>query len=432
MSLLRHFRWTSVGVLSLALTAASVLAQERGRGSGPSAGGSASALLRRFQGPETVPVEVDQAYQQLDEKSLQDIPERKPKVFQAAEPVLTKLFRADPKLLENKFVASITVLAAGLDPEDEESRQQFEKRRDIESRIRNFDNPLSEFQPLIGQQQPLFSNSYGRSTERPISEYFQLLVESCPANQRPPGDVVAFLTSADCDRDVRLRGTPIVRQSPQGKSVGYPVGGWQFTIYAPTFEAAEQRAKAILKLLDGGLSRPIQRHLLKQGQAALAEAHKYEAEVAMVNETIRTAEAQLEKPSEITPDILSQLKAQKIMVAIELSGLSARVKACDAMLAKELPPGTLASIGDMKVKAEVERVGIKEKLDQINAFISEGDNRETVKAALLKAASAKIRASDNLSRRSSTAQWNAELIALYAPLQLDGNEIKISPLEWTN
>src|SRR2546422_8396245 len=39
---------------------------------------------------------------------------------------------------------------------------------------------------------------------------------------------------------------------------------------------------------------------------------------------LRAEEAKLEKPSEISTDILSQLKAQKVMVAVELAGLNAR------------------------------------------------------------------------------------------------------------
>ena len=55
-------------------------------------------------------------------------------------------------------------------------------------------------------------------------------------------------------------------------------------------------------------------------------------EVAKQGVTLRAEEEKLSKPSEISADILSQLKAQKVMVAVELAGLNWRVKACDEML----------------------------------------------------------------------------------------------------
>ena len=41
---------------------------------------------------------------------------------------------------------------------------------------------------------------------------------------------------------------------------------------------------------------------------------------------LKQEQEKLAKPSEISTDILSQLKAQKVMVAVELAGLNARVK----------------------------------------------------------------------------------------------------------
>ena len=152
------------------------------------------------------------------------------------------------------------------------------------------------------------------------------------------------------------------------------------------------------------------------------------------NEAIRVEQERLSKPSEITPDILSQLKAQKVMVAVELAGLIARVKACDEMLKepKKLEISTLQSISDMKVKAEIERVGIKEKLDQINTFIGEGDGREAATSRLAGAQTNKQGLQRSLSLQTSYARNFALLVELYAPLQLEANQVTVSPVEWTN
>ncbi|HZN36211.1 MAG TPA: hypothetical protein VFB80_20420, partial [Pirellulaceae bacterium] len=124
----------------------------------------------------------------------------------------------------------------------------------------------------------------------------------------------------------------------------------------------------------------------------------------------------------------------KVMVAVELAGLMARVKACDGMLKdpKRLEISTLQSISDMKVKAEIEFVGIKEKLDQINAFIGEGNDREAAASRLATAETNKARAQSRLASADNSALSYGELVLIYAPLQIEGNQIIISPIQWTN
>ena len=372
--------------------------------------------------PEKVSSEIQEVYKQLDEKSGQDPPKRDLRYKTETEPVKTKLFRADPKLLENKFVAKFGVMPAGLDLNDQESVTRLNARVEAERYVRYPD----EIRALVLWNRAYMFRSSSRASfeESPAQEeLFKLWADKCPPELRPAQRIIDFLTSEEGNRDViRSRSSP----SPSA------LARWQFTVYAPDAEAAQERAAAILQLLDCGLSRPMQRFALEQGKAALAEARQAESEVAAANKAIESERAKLAKPSEISDDILSQLKAQKIMVAIELSGLSARVKACDEMLVKPLPANTLASIGDMKVKAEIDRIGIKEKLDQINALIAEGDARQAASARLLTLTRAKQRAQSSLSSAQTTAAWYADIFALYAPFQLEGNQITISPIEWTN
>jgi hypothetical protein len=122
------------------------------------------------------------------------------------------------------------------------------------------------------------------------------------------------------------------------------------------------------------------------------------------------------------------------MQTVELAGLNARVKACDAMLAdpKRLEVSALQSISDMKVKAEIERVGIKEKLDQINVFIAEGDARKQAfnqQAALVRQRS---RLRDTIEGNVTMAQSRLDLAKHFGPLDLPGNEIAVGPIEWVS
>jgi hypothetical protein len=190
----------------------------------------------------------------------------------------------------------------------------------------------------------------------------------------------------------------------------------QYTMFAPTAEEAERRARAIVQLCDAGYSRPIQRQLLEKGQAVLADTRSKAAALPKFAAEIAGQEATLAKPSEITPDILSQLKAQKVMVAVELAGLNARVKACDAMLGepRKLEISTLQSISDMKVKAEIERVGIKDKLEQINVFIQEGDQRTAVQKRHLELVAKRDDLQAQIRSQVALASALADLISQYS------------------
>jgi hypothetical protein len=267
----------------------------------------------------------------------------------------------------------------------------------------------------------------GGRTKSKLSEQFKLYVEYSLPEDRPAAPMIEYLTSADCDRDIVRNWTVTVN------GVSYP-DGWTYKIYAPTAEAAEERAATLLQLIDGGMSRPMQRYFLDEGRKALEAAKKQYEEVAAKSAVIKAEEAKLAKPSEISSDILSQLKAQRVMVAVELAGLSARVKACDEMLKdpKKLEISALQSISDMKVKAEIERVGIKEKLDQINAYISEGDQRQTSRSSIESLTASRGSLSNQARRREGDAASFAALFEFYNPLPLVDDKIIVGPVEWTN
>jgi hypothetical protein len=262
-----------------------------------------------------------------------------------------------------------------------------------------------------------------------LSQQNKLFLEHCAAGEQSHAKAIDFLTSDTCNRDV-IRMT--LRQARPTESVNQE--GWTYTIYAPSAEDAEERAAALVHLVDCGVCRPMQQYFLAEGNKRIENSRKQYVEVAKQGAVLRAEEEKLSKPSEISADILSQLKAQKVMVAIELAGLSARVKACDEMLKdpKRLEISTLQSISDMKVKAEVERIGIKEKLDQINAFIGEGDNRQALRQRIGELRGTYDSAAGLAHAYEIEATMMSRLFDLYAPLPLKDNQISISPVEWTN
>jgi hypothetical protein len=382
--------------------------------------------------------EVEAKYKQMAEELRKPAPQRNYKV-ESGDLTKTKLFRADPKLLEKKVVAVFSLVthtrtsarsnppeySAALNIRQIDIRMASERGFGAGEGLSKYPDDLVRL--ISWNDRPLFvTGGYGSDREAvSIANHFQHLLDKCVDANRPADAMIQFLTSADCERDV----TRFPYDGGNDNSMG-----WTHYIYAATPQEAEQRAAAILQLIDGGMSWPMRKYLLAEGRKSLEAARPIFEEVAKLNAAIKAEEEKLAKPSEISPDILSQLKAQKVMVAVELAGLIARVKACDDMLKdpKKLEISTLQSISDMKVKAEIERVGIKEKLDQINAFIGEGDGRQATQDRIgaLKAARSPLLRRAQTSERAAITYAN--LFDLYAPLPLKDNQITISPVEWTN
>jgi hypothetical protein len=343
--------------------------------------------------PGNILAGLEERYQQLAEQLKQEPPKREIKV-QVVGAQKTRFLRIDPKLLENKFVAKFELVCSETAAPEGPSSSNAHTTAN---------RALQKFQD-------------------PIVIQLKALVQQCPAEHRPNQRMIDFLTSDDCGRDVPY--SVMVR--------GYSRFNLSFQVFAPTAEDAEHRARAIIQLYDVGFCRPLQQSLLGEGQKVLEQLRSQNAELGQLSATIR-AEEKLAKQSEISGDIFSQLKAQKVMVAIELAGLSARVKACDAMLTdpKKLEASTLQSVSDMKVRAEIERVGMKEKLDQINLFIAEGEAQTAAnfRRSVLGSKAGGLR--NGIRSNEQVATRYAELVALYGPFQIPENKITVGPIEWT-
>lgn len=379
------------------------------------------------QDPAELLAEFEQQFQLYSAALAKDLPERDLKVKTEA-PVTWKFTRPDPKLLENKFVATFALRPAGAPGTSRQSYEAFTRSVSNLSGS-SFDGDIpealrSEGLSLIQVLHPLVATPPDDSA---LPKHFQWLAKRCPPASRPDEDQVAFFTSPDCQRTIK-------RFAMDVEGVRFPVKDTVFQIQASTAEAAEDRAKAIIRLYDAGFSRPMQGYFLGEFRKALEAAREQHAKIKSNDSAIAAEQQKLAKPSEITSDILKELKAQKVMVAVELAGLSARVKACDAMLqdSNKLRAAALQSVGDMKVKAEIERVGIKEKLDAINAFIAEGSVRDDAQAKLTQLLGQRIELSRTFGfRLAARVSAQIELLKLFEPFEIPDNQITVAPLEWT-
>jgi hypothetical protein len=402
-------------------------------------GSSRGGFSRQFEDPaagEKALQELQKRFATLDKQVQQPLPERELTVKMNPALKIPFLRRPDPKLLENKFVGIIKFTPAVYSRAGQDAPSEF--RSFAESRRMGgiWSTPPTEEQIKLhsatwqlGEPMRIYDMRIDARRMQPMlwSTYFQGLKELTPAKQLPEPAVLDFLTSEAADRDVESGGFSEFTFD-QDRRIDLT-----FAVYAPTAEEATDRTRGIARLLDGGMSRPVQTYMLGRGKQSLADAEARLAEVLNTSEAIAAEEKILATPSEISPEILTQLKSQKVMIAVEEAGLAARVKACDAMLAdnRKLEISTLQSIGDMKVKAEIERVGLKEKLDQINKFIGEGDERTRRQEQIQTLASKLRRENAEFGSAMTRATHFANLVDLFAPLQVRENEIAVSPIEWT-
>lgn len=378
--------------------------------------------------PDQVSASLDRLFEEIDEKSLNEAPKRDYKVEKGQEKEI-KLFKTDPKLLENKFVASARLVAmrhVPRDPRPDRSIAQMEGQMMAEL-----------MQPELTGGIPIHWDPAGRSLytgrpsraiigsiNTPIREYFSSVIPLCPKAELPSKDIVDFLTSAESDRDISW-------------TIEYTQGDvdWLIEAYAPTQLAAEQRVAAIIRVLDCALCRPLQRTCLSEGRKSLQAARKGYEDVAKQSEGLQVEEGKSVTSSELTQDILLQLKSQKVSVSIELATLNARVKKCDEKL-KELenkPQGALLeTVNDLKVKAEIDLAAVKEKLAQIDAFIAEANNATAHRAKILQMQSSLGQLREGIRRHERRAETLGRAVLLCEPLPLKVNQMTISPVKWTN
>jgi hypothetical protein len=383
----------------------------RGRGRGSQAG--------------TTPITVEQLQKQVDdvEAKLKAADEKREIKFSKADVQKEKL--TSPKLFDQKHMARIVLRASG------ESAVLGQRLDYLYSIVNDIPRPLL---PAFGHGNGLYyygggfgggGGVFGQPGAFNPREFLKALIDACPADKRPPQAMVEYLASDAVGREIRLEITRRIAENVQ-----LNVSEWQLTLFAPTAADAEARARAIVELLDNGFSRPVRRLLVAKANQAIADGKESLAVAEVAAMELSAAQELRNKPTDAPSEIIADLRAQRVSVAVELAGLSARIKACDEMLNKpeRLPPDTLRSVSDVKVRSEIERAGVKEKLDRINAYISEGEERIKLERTL-ETLERKTGNADLAARRVlSSVSHYCQSAALFTPLEA---EITLASIEWT-
>ncbi len=308
-----------------------------------------------------------------------------------------KLFAADPRLLEQRYVALFRI---------------------------HMPRPPQGYlhRPLCEAYELLF--------EGPLSRCFEQLITTTPEERLPPKDVVSALVT-ETSRVVRRDGK-IVDREQRTPTRELTV---EFTLFAPTADRARELAEGLLALCDYGLSYPTQQGIIrlrkdaeKQLAEHQAELQKAERELARQGEQLQ----QLEQFDDITKEALDGLTTQRRLISVDLAGVRARLEACEKILAgrDKLSPSRVEQVETIKIAAEIELVGLMARQAYIDHIVEMGRQRmkvlQTLAALNLQVQKHKSGVRSGL-EEVQTFESQRER---YVPLEVEDGKIMIRRIKW--
>ena len=363
--------------------------------------------------PNTAPLgvinDIDVAVTDLTEEKLNNPPKREIKFERLTEPLKRQLPKPDPKLLEQKYVASIRLVI----PPKGENFAAF---------LRDEEGNVPQVSVIGGSLLLSPSNGGWPDSTAP----FLPMIKSLPTHDSPANEERAFFANPENTGQMmhfRWEMEPGTRA---------PRATWIFTILGTTPELVELRAAALLTLMDQGASRPLQLAILKKRDPLCVQLRDQRKAAESAQRAISAVNEVLKSFVDFTPDMLSNLRVQQLQLEVDLAGVKARIAACDRLLAgATLKPERRSQVEDVKVAAEIEFSGYEARLTKSNEFIGKVKTKVELLGKLSSVEVEQKRARSKIQSLEQQIKNIDAAIHAYAPLSLVDNKVTIQPLEWT-
>ena len=387
----------------------------------------------RAEDPPAAPPAAPYTREQLDAP-----PKRQLTFERSDKPYSMKLFRADPKLLEQKVVAIVSLLAR---PMKEEPGPQLNPWPTFWYRDNNSSEPALNAIYAERQKPPLkfleahhfdpFLSQSSRRSSAPgwsiaaYSESFRILLNNQPAEQLPPLEATAFFLSNDVDR-----GFLIGARREAGGAFADDDSFFEFRILAPSNERAEALAAGLLRILDVSVSRPLRLSLWDERKALVDIWNKLQGEIAKSKTEVAAYKAQLDALQDINSEGLNEVRNQRMLLTADITGAKARSEACDKLLAGQLSASRKEQVQNLKDVADVELAGMNAKLLAIDNLVSQ--IRKRVSAELwLKNLKETLGANSYRALSCASAIRNTDVqFEQFGPLQLSKDRVLLQPIDW--
>lgn len=353
---------------------------------------------------------------------IENPPKREVKIEQLAEPHKIKFDRPYPWLAEQKFVVLVRL---ELPPPDTSNRSSLEYP-DLLPRLEY----LEDTKILTGVRS---------GSGVPLRTSFAGLLKGTP-DDLVPKEAREYFQSPEVDRGfVTVQGINTERRAWYGQRQEPDVENGKpmlhIWMYGKTVEECEQRARALLTLLDYGFSRTIQSEQFKQRTNYAEGLTKHQATVRALNDELQTLKKSLQDYADLNNDMLTGLQLQQREAEIALAGVKARLAAADRLLAAADKEGATQRRRDQlletKLAAELDSADWEARQAKAMELVGKVKTRVELTTKLA-TAERQLPGVQQAARhyRDSALRLDQEL-RRHAPLPVVDQKILIRPIEWS-
>jgi hypothetical protein len=180
---------------------------------------------------------------------------------------------------------------------------------------------------------------------------------------------------------------PEAAQKPQDLP---PQAPFSHIVCAANPSRLEELVRALITIYDEGFARTCHRNYIAAERKIRDQLEEYRKVVNSAEQKLAGYEKQLEELSafeDLSKETMASLTAQKRMIAVNLTGIKARLEACNKILAdrEKLSTSRIDQVETVKITAEIELVGLAAEEKAINDIIAAGRQRaelqENIKTA---------------------------------------------------
>lgn len=369
-----------VACLAMAISAARAEAAEASKKPEPKAPDSAAAVSKPADEEKIV---ISEPF----------VPERKLQFVESQEPREMKLFEADPKLLELRYVAVLRM-----------PYKQIDTRQ------------LSpDLQQLVSGAPQLRMATRIRTTVD--TEVFLRRVAHDASGSRAQ-EMLSVLTESGGRR---------ITTTERSNETMMPLV--EHNLLTPTVEQAKEMVRALLFLYDQGVSLPAQREYCELQRSCLEDLNQRQRDLPALREKSARARRELQQYEETSQELLTQLKAQQRLATIDIAGVKARIDACNQLL-KSVSSGRKEQVETTKIAAEIELVGLTARKKAVDNIVQEAEKRKELVAAYTEASGEAAMANRAIADLRENIRQLESYKEQFRPFPAIEGEIAIHPIKW--
>ncbi|MGA2797100.1 MAG: hypothetical protein ABSE63_05960 [Thermoguttaceae bacterium] len=205
-------------------------------------------------------------------------------------------------------------------------------------------------------------------------------------------------------------------------------------LLAPTDKQAKQCVEKWLSIYDDGLCYHAQKECLdirKKFVQMLAENSDKLKKNEMDLSDAKQAVEEYKEFADITPEAIVTLTTQRRMLAVDLAGINARIKACQEMLAKgNMPDARKDQIETARVAAEIELRGLDAKRAEIDRIIQGAQSRQKFATKIDEFPGLIKRLKNSVDNTQKAIQELDEYQLGYQPLPIEDGKVTIRRIKW--